>query len=192
MTFWVIFGLWCSDWVFLIGFLWVSEDDIISESDFQFCFLTLILWVAIWCNFLASKVLPTAVRSAPPRVTDSDCQSDMMLQMAVFTEAFSHVHIQQPSFRFPFQIHILFHSDSLQETFIQIHKNLSHSDLLMFCKQPWTCIDSCLCSSFVVSYRPCPLSNKCQSCVLKLNGNVPHQPLNTSHFPLSSFSDTVA
>ena len=41
----------------------------------------------------------------------------MMLQMAVFTEAFSHVHIQKPSFRFPFQIHILFHSDSLQETF---------------------------------------------------------------------------
>ena len=36
----------------------------------------------------------------------------------------------------------------------------------------------------MVSYRPCPLSNKCQSCVLKLNGNVPHQPL--KHITLST------
>ena len=125
-------------------------------------------------------MLPTAVRSAPPRVTDSDCQSDMMLQMAVFTEAFSHVHIQKPSFRFPFQIHILFHS---------LSRNVHSDSQESFTFRPTNVLQAALnLRSFVVSHRPCPLSNKCQSCVLKLNGNVPHgpdQPLNT-HITLST------
>ena len=39
----------------------------------------------------------------------------------------------------------------------------------------------CVCSSFVVSYQPCPLLKTCQTCYLsKLSANFPHQP----HQPL--------
>ena len=55
------------------------------------------------CNFLASKVLPTAVRSALPRFADSDCQSEMILRFSysVFQEAFSQIQFfKKPSVRF--------------------------------------------------------------------------------------------
>ena len=113
-----------------------------------------------------------ALCSPPGHGLRLSVRHDASDKLAVFTEAFSHVHIQKPSFRFPFQIHILFHS---------LSRNVHSDSQESFTFRPTNVLQAALnLRSFVVSYRPCPLSNKCQSCVLKLNGNVPHGP----HQPL--------
>ena len=138
------------------------------------------------------------MRSAPPRVTDSDCQSDMMLQMAVFTEAFSHVHIQKPSL----QILSLF---LFRLTFFFIHfQEIVHSDSQeSFTFRPTNVLQAALNLHWFMSLQqfcgqPPALPTVKQMSVMCSQAKWQRSTWTTSTtqthhtFHLSSFSDTVA